>query len=319
MNEVDVVQFLRCLGTAEESIHVKPDWVASPCPLAPWTHEHGTDSHPSFAIRVVDGGESYYNCYACGSGDLLSMVEDLIKYGAQAPKYDTKSALQLVYREQEGGIVLKIRDYAEPEVPLDVPFDDEWLYENFRPPYDTPDAVKYLSKRGVSADTILDLDIRYDLTHKTVCFPIRNWDDVLVGVRGRYIHDWGGPRYHDYDYDGKRNKLPWFGEHWVDLTKPVVFVESVFDVAAVYPIYKNVVAPLSVGISKQKARRMSGATEIITMFDGDKGGQRAQGIVNKYFPDAIITHLQVPYGKDPGDMEPELLRELLGEPVALTI
>lgn len=320
MQQADVVQFLRALGVPADDVHVRDsEWVTCPCVLAPWLHERGSDSNPSFGVKVEESGESHFNCYACETGDLQRLVERLIEFGAQPPRYDTKSALQLVYREMEGGVALSIKDYAEePEVPLDEIFDEEWWDEGFTDAWDVKPARKYLKRRGVDKSTAWDLDVRYDVTHNTVCFPIRNWEGLLVGVRGRYIHDWH-LRYHMYDNGrGVRNKLPWFGEQWVDLTKTVVFVESVFDLARVYPVYTNVVAPLTVGISKQKARRMSGAADVVTMFDGDKGGQRAQAVVDRYFRDSIVQHVQLPHDKDPGDLSTDEIHDLLEDLCPLT-
>lgn len=44
-------------------------WVSIHCPLAPWTHERGSDRSPSAGISVNDG-VSIFNCFAAGTGVL---------------------------------------------------------------------------------------------------------------------------------------------------------------------------------------------------------------------------------------------------------
>ena len=62
MNLEQVKQFALAVGTKVEN-H-SGDWAACCCPLAPFTHDSGRDSHPSFAIRHGDNLESIFNCLA---------------------------------------------------------------------------------------------------------------------------------------------------------------------------------------------------------------------------------------------------------------
>lgn len=45
--------------------HSTSDYIQISCPFAKWTHTKGTDSHPSFSIRCVDGEPSTYQCFTC--------------------------------------------------------------------------------------------------------------------------------------------------------------------------------------------------------------------------------------------------------------
>jgi len=148
-----------------------------------------------------------------------------------------------------------------------------------------------------------------------VAFPIRDFNGDLCGLRARRLAPTDDqPRYHNYKSGtGKHNVLVWYGEHWLNFDKPVLMCESVFDVASAFRVYRNVCAPMTAGFKEERARRMKQAIEIVTLFDGDKAGDKARQRVSRYLSAAKITHLYPPEGrKDPGEMTIPELRELLG-------
>jgi len=310
MNLDQVRQFALAVGTRVES--VSGEWASMRCPLSPWTHDSGKDSHPSCAISYGDNIESIFNCFTCESGDLLQMVQLLQGHGAQQPKYDLKAAMKMWATEESQDLVLTFTEgnqrYA---VEADVVW-PEMVLAGFMRACKVPMAMDYLHDRKVSQKLADDLDIRWDLSRRAVCFPVRNWSGALVGLRGRYTQPGDGPRYHDYGHKGQRNKLPWYGESTIDLDKTVLMVESVFDYTSVRRVYKNVIAPLSVGISKSKARRLRDAPDVVTLFDCGQGGDKGRSKIAKHLPGTQFTHL-LPTGgaDDPGDMTKKQLKKLL--------
>jgi hypothetical protein len=194
----------------------------------------------------------------------------------------------------------------------------EHFLDNFMPAWLVPKAMAYLRGRRVKRDTARALNILWDLQRGTVCFPVRNWDGDLVGLRGRYLVD-SGARYHDYDYQGTRNKFPWYGESTVDLDYPVLMVESVFDYASAYRVYKNILAPLTVGLSKEKCSRVQHAFEVVTLFDNGVGGDKGRSKITQGLPSSVVTNLRCPAGRDdPGDMKKKELWEVLKGHIVLT-
>ena len=288
------------------------DWAQCKCPLSPWTHDSGRDSHPSCAISYGSNIESIFNCFTCESGDLFQMIQLLDQNGAKQPRYNLKAAREMWAAEESQDLVL---DFKEGNSPQAVETDIVWpelALEGFMRARKVPMAMEYLSARNVSPEMADDLDIRWDLARRAVCFPVRNWSGALVGLRGRYTVPGDGPRYHDYGHHGQRNKLPWYGETTVDVDKTVVMVESVFDFTSVRRIYKNILAPLSVGISRNKARRVRDALEVVTIFDSGKGGDKARDKISKQLPATQFTHLLPTNGKDdPGEMKKKQLKKLL--------
>lgn len=317
MDKGSVIQFLKALNARSIQPHGK--WVIAACPLAPWQHQSGRDAHPSFAIKVDPDKEAIYNCFSCGGGDLISLLYKLREYGAARPKYDLKRAMELAVADGERPVKFHVKEWGEvvEEEPY-VTFPEPWL-ATFHHAIDTPRARRYLrQKRRLSDHVITSLDIRYDTSRDTVCFPIRDFEGALCGLRGRYIAPTDDRRYHMYgNYAGQRNNMVWYGEPWIDFDKALILCESVFDLAAIYPHYRNVCAPLSVSFGAAKARRLREAIDIVTLFDADKGGDKARQRVDKYFRAARVTHLYPPDGMDPGDMTVAELRALLSSAVRL--
>ena len=250
MNHQQIRKFLKALGSDPGETYEHEQWIVTSCPLAPWTHDSGTDSNPSFAINCKPSGESYYHCFTCKSGDLLSLLQLLKGYGAQKPKYNIKEAMEVLAEEEEDDVSLDIKDFdaPSPDIIETVPWPNDWL-DTFWKATQVPAAMEYLNGRNVDEGTTVPLDIRWDGSKEALCFPVRDWVGRLVGLRGRRIeggyHDYAGPLNH-------RNKLVWYGEHNVMLDAPVLIVESVFDFASAWRVYKNIVAPLSVGMSPAK-------------------------------------------------------------------
>lgn len=316
MNLEQVRQFALAVGTKVET--VSGEWARCQCPLSFWTHDSGRDSHPSFAIQYGDNIESAFNCYACEAGDLHKLITLLADYGAKKPRYDLRQATRLWSMEESGDAPLVFMDDSKI---VNIHADKVWpesALDGFMLAWKVPMAMEYLDARKVSQKVAITLDVRWDLGRRTVCFPVRNWRGQLVGMRGRYINPGDGARYHDYGFRGYRNKLPWYGEHIVDVDRAVVMVESVFDFTSVYRVYRNVLAPLTVGLSRDKCRRVRNALEVVTLFDNGKGGDKGRSKISEGLPDSIITHVLPPaHADDPGDMTKKELRKALKKHIVL--
>ena len=89
-------------------------------------------------------------------------------------------------------------------------------------------------------------------------------------------------------------------------------VESVFDAAAVYGVYKNVCAPMTALVSKEKADRLKAATELVLFFDADKAGNAGRRKIRNFFQKSYIQDIYPTGGaKDPGEMRRSELIEVL--------
>jgi len=316
MNLEQVRQFARAVGTRVES--ASGEWAQVKCPFAPFLHDSGRDSHPSAAISYGNSIESVYNCFTCEAGDLFTMLERLRELGAKAPRYDLKAAMDMWVAEESADLVLNFNkgDYKEA-VEKDQAWPESYL-DGYPLAYKIPMAMDYLNDRSVSRQLAFTLDIRWDLRRRAVSFPVRNWGGALVGMRGRRLCPGDAPPYHMYGCDDKRNKLVWYGESTIDLDKTVVMVESVFDYASVFRVYQNILAPLSVGIGRDKAKRVRDSIEIVTLFDRGQGGDKGRDKISKYLPKLHVTHLLPPKrAGDPGEMTVKRLTKKLSKYMVL--
>ena len=315
MNKNSIAQFLVNLGGTISASQNRKGYVLSTCPLAPYTHESGVDNHPSFAVSVKERGESRYNCFSCQNhGSLSDLVFKLKRFDpTNEAGYKFKDSLQLIAQELDDIQVGNLPDFEDHVVDPDkiVYFPEETL-ETYKRAVHVPLAMEYLTGRGLSESTVDFFDLRYDTHKHTVCFPIRDTSGKLCGFHGRYINPPPeSSKYHAYKWKAKVNKIVWLGEQWVDPELPVVLVESVFDLAAVYPVYPNVMCSLSAGIGAGKLKRIKAFLEVFTFYDNDKGGDMAREAITKHLEYSAIVDLYPPKGKDPGDMSKEDIKSLL--------
>lgn len=333
MDKITVKQFAQLIGTKIEGVS-SAGWLQARCPLAPWTHDSGKDSSPSFAIESKPGKRSRFYCFACEGGDLYTLLQRLKELGAQLPKYKLGEAMKLVVAEDDEDVVQSIREYGERPPKEDDDGNNDAIFSEkqlaqWGPAWANLEArAALVQKRQMGEAVATALDLRYNHKLHGVTFPIRDFDGRLCGLRTRRLTPGDDePSYHMHkNYEGHYNRLVWYGEDTVDFSKPVLMVESVFDRAAVWPIYRNVVAPLTVGMGEPKIRRMTDAYDLVTLFDKGKGGDKARKLIDKHLPDSVRLHLQ-PRGthfahddreaKDPDEMRRDELQALLAEHLPL--
>lgn len=284
-------------------------WVKASCPLAFARHASGKDSNPSFGIRIEPTGQSICNCFACNvKGGLSTLLTELLYElrKGNGPKLKLAEAFKLVEEENDAGY-FEQGDW-NPQVKDEkqvVEWPEDWL-SSFKLAMSVPRAYEFLFKRGVTSKLAAELELRYDSVGDMVGFPIRTAEGKLAGMRGRLIVTAGDFRYYDYKWKGVSNTgLIWLGEHKVDMGKPVVVVEGPFDYAAIVPVYRNVLANLSTGLSERKARRLATAVEVLSFFDNDLAGELAEKELRKHVGKVTVVrkvHYPSKDVKDPGDM-----------------
>ena len=266
------------------------------------------DRHPSFGISLK--APHRYRCFSCSeSGPLDELLYSLRRF-APGEEYRLGEAVQLIAAAHDDAPDVDIPEWEDEPKHQVQPW-PEWYVESFPPATRMMTAVEYLRGRGLNAVTARGLDLRYDPQRRRVLFPLRDFGGALVGLHGRTVCN-AQPAYLAYGNDlCPYNPVCWLGEHWVDFDKPVLMVESVFDLAAVWPHYTNAVAPLYAGLFRRKVERMADAFHVVTLFDDDNAGDDARMSVAKWGRHHLLTHVRPVGAKDPGDMDSEVLRELL--------
>lgn len=309
MNKHSITNVIEALGHQVRGL--SGDWVQTNCPLAPWRHESGTDKNPSFGVEVNNAGKSRCHCFSCDfNGDLEDLILELQVNAKDTLGLNYTALRDLVEKAEEGAMLPTAWEPPEEDDGIDRPFPEYWL-KSFPPATTSPEAMAYLKKRFTPLSVIQLCDLRWDSDRRRVCFPIRDFNGVLMGLHGRAIDKDNQPPYHVYRFKGTSNRHIWLGEHWVDFDKPVVVTESVFDLTRVLQVYRNVVSPLSANVKDVTAKRMLGAYRIVTMYDGDKAGWRARAKLQKMLPKSTFTHINLPHEKDPGDMSIDEIADMI--------
>ncbi|MCO5157899.1 MAG: hypothetical protein M9945_14315 [Aquamicrobium sp.] len=316
------VKFLKMLGAKVPLAQKRAGWIVSDCPLGPWRHEGGKSSPEVFGVKR-EGGDAFCNCFACGyHGRMSDLVLEMQMLNGKQPEIAVKwSEINALIEEAENDDLLDL-DFPDIEEVLfgakeELHLFPEWWLDSFPPWREVTFAREYLKNRDVPAGIADKLDIRADTKdgERRVCFPVRDFEGRLVGLHGRAIEEGANPRYRMYLQAKRNNPIVWYGESWVDRSKPILVVEGPFDVASVLKVYDNVVSPLFVNPSAEKIRRMADALEVYTLFDrgkgGDAGREKFAAVLGKTH---VLVHLMVPEGlKDPGACSPAALFDILHE------
>jgi hypothetical protein len=313
------LHFLSKLFVKVSTDQSRGTWTESECPLQPWKHDQGKSSPKVFGIRVEEG-DSLTKCFACGwAGSQLDLLVRLKQLNSKehAHNYPFGELTQMVYDAEanaefdpdEIGIEELLSQKKEPlhEFP-------EWWLESFTPYHASQDALAYLAQRQVPECIAEALDLRYDSAQRRLCFPVRDFNGMLVGLHGRALDEDTEPRYRMYRYAKKNNPLVWLGEHWLDPNKPVIAVEGPFDLAQTVRVFRNTVTPLFAVPGLDKMKRMGDVLTWGTLLDRGTGGNQGRVRFTQAYPDAHITHLLPPdHCKDPGAMTVQELAEVIGE------
>ena len=83
MHQDSMVKLLKMLGSKIPMAQQRAGWFVASCPLAPWTHDGGTDKNPAFAVKK-EPGDAFCTCFACGWVVRLDLNQCLACYVAVA-------------------------------------------------------------------------------------------------------------------------------------------------------------------------------------------------------------------------------------------
>ena len=340
-----VVKILDILGTPKVTIS-GAGWVRAHCPFARWTHAGGSDSFPSFAIRIDDDNESQFKCQACGrKGHLKGLVyqlqavtqkefPDLQKLvatdGIGRPEASRKRANNATFYSDKvkfAGITTTsktVKKFAREPPPI--------LPEKMLHQYREMDLEIMLYLHGpdrkLNDETLDRWEIGWDDRSGRITIPIRDLEGNLVGLSRRLF---GKPRKRfrkgkgkEYDEPkylhskGFRRDFFLYGEHLIDKTIRHAYVtESFFDVMYLDQLgYPNALAIMGSYLSLlQKAKIEKFFDEISVVRHGDvAGAEMAVGIQKMLSGSVQVNIFECPEGEDANSMSPKELVALLGPP-----
>jgi DNA primase len=313
LNQQSAEVFLRALGSKKVDFSSLP-WVHGNCPLARWKHQKGTDTKPSFGV-LTGPVKTRCHCFSCNtSGSPTEIIKEILLRANGEHGYDLRTA-ERVLEDDEGLLDLSVDEEARYEQPV-IPF-PESFWHSFVPVTGIDEPQSYLHSRGISLAEMKKHDIRWDGLQRRVCFPVRGFDGLLYGVRGRAIDSTNQPRYMSYPCSHVTNPQVWLGESTVDFDDPILVAEASFQRLACMRLYPNVVAPLSASIHAAQAKRMSKGFCFVHLFDGDKAGREASKKLRAFLPKAKHVVLYLPDDCGPDDISMNELHDILARALPL--
>lgn len=284
------------------------------CPLAPWTHERGSDDKPSMGINF-SSHPAYCHCFACGySGNIYNL---LYKYGAYKDNPEIKK-LSKTLRHENRFADLKDRvnrfTKFEEEEETTVYLLDSAL-RNFPSVKEYKRALDYLDSREISSKIQDIFDLRYDTQKDTIVMPVRSKDGRLVGATGRYLEP-QGPKY--YHYFGMRTQYTLGGYHLLGDSKRVVLVEGPFCLMRGYEwkfsLDYEILCTFGAKISGWQAGQISSfADSVLLGYDNDTAGDLARDAAFKHLYGSVpsVRAINFPKGQDTGSSTFESYKDLI--------
>lgn len=334
------------------------DYIRCSCPhglIGKQFHHNKNLNNPAYQISITADGWIRGHCHSCQSDDEWDDVELLfLQLTHRAQYYPDELMLPNILKRLADAINACIEHHVEGYVTPPEKFGgSSFAYSpkefaeypmhlwNYYPSVLLfPDATHYLISRGLSEETIVEMDIRFGSFNPPyhhakpipyVGFPYKDALGRRAGIRWRctlpdetYSEEATSKRgykilKHTPYLDAKvqcNSSLVWYREDLLDESAPILIVEGQFDVAAILPFYKNVTCLFKNSASPQKLSVLQNVAGIIWLGDNDEDGQGDKGRekAKKYFDSVGVYYLDLHYPakfNDAGEMPVELLEPLI--------
>lgn len=256
MKEVDLRRILTQLGIRPLGRTSSKGWIAFPCPMAPWTHNRGTDRRASAAAHVNERDVSVWACQGCHTKGSIARL---------AREYSQMRGIQIPGIEEditaaESGALLNVGEWGEIDrtlEPEELRVIDETMFAGIYPPAAAVhEARAYLIWRQIPRATAEKLELCFDEDEKEkrIIFPVRGREGQLHGLTGRTLYDDIQPKIKDYFGLQKRALI--LGQHLWRPGLPLVIVEGLFAYAHLHAIgvadFANIGAILGSELTPEK-------------------------------------------------------------------
>ena len=287
MDRTSIKNLIREVLGAGTELKDQGEWVSTHCPLAPWTHTHGTDRNMSFGIKVNHQDSSIFNCLTCKrKGTLQYLLNTLSYYSGES--YDDLTA-EVELNEVIGSTPPtwdERHTYDSKNAELGDPVSTDFLDI-----YDSAVGHWYLQDRGISDEVAKTLGLCYDPDNygvERILFPVFSEDGGFYGYTGRAVVSDADPRIRDYF--GLPKRLLLLGAEFIDTDTDdyIVIVEGLFDYARLFSYGIPVVASMHSGLTPHQARILKNFNlPAYPMYDDDKAG--GDGV--KLIKEALVKHI----------------------------
>jgi hypothetical protein len=178
--------------------------------------------------------------------------------------------------------------------------------------FDAQRARRYLQRRGMSREEILEADVRLDGLR--VAFPVRNREGTPVGYVARsFVDSNSGPKYLTPSWFGKSEHL--YGAERLVEGRVAVLAEGVFDVIGGRRAVPEAtwLGLLGSTISEAQVRLLVAAKPAfaIIMLDAD-AERKARDVARKVGVALPVLRAELPE-EDPGSADPQIIRAVFAK------
>lgn len=314
MDREGVISLIKDLNGPNAATEVNGDWINSNCPLAPWTHESGKDSKPSFGVQVNEEGESRFYCFTCHSkGSIKRLLKLIAENTNDYSLYDYYEPL--LKNEEFAGGPLPEWSGRKPKTKEKTTHTVKPLDEDYEDLYDPVDFVY----RGISVETAQRIGLVHGEDSRgahRIIFPVRGLNGELYGYTGRATEADVVPKVRDFHGLQKENLL--LGLHTLPHdAEYVCIVEGLYDYARQLQYGEPVVSTMHANLTEQQSRILIKlGLPVVVFYDNDKAGKEG----TKIAIDRLIQHVpvrrvvypkQAPKGCDPGKLSKKHSKWLL--------
>jgi 5S rRNA maturation endonuclease (ribonuclease M5) len=330
MREHAIRMFLEALGVERISITEDRGWVNCPCPLAPYTHAGGSDTRPSFGIKIDEQGPSVYWCFGCSpKGHRLDWL--LHSFFVASGMYPREAAHvflseELLHTELDEDSIQRLDLWVEQPPKQVEPLPPKVLKKypllQRKSDYEARSIRTWLEVvRGIPEYIQNLYRLRYNYHKQTIIFPLTDSRGNIFVLRERMRKEkrmWtvnpelaGFP---NMDFPKLKDVGVWFGMMLVDWSSPVIVVEGEIDVMKLSSLgFFNAIGSATSSVSDSQIDALT-VTSLILGFDADKAGNFARnriidrmrrniGHVPMYDADwSLATKEDGSPCKDPGDI-----------------
>ena len=253
------------------------NWLVAKCPFAEYLHEYGTDTNPSFFIKVAPDGYSGYNCYTCKQTGNLTRFFD--KLGSLRGHDYNALAIRALLEETPDNF--EDWDQVRDEEARMTPLDKDIYFRMYPSALSSKNSVNYLRRRDISKETVELLEIRHDPDEARILFPVYGSQERLYGFTGRTTlpkEKWPRTKFAKVkDYSGLKKDRLLLGEHLIQDDKPILLVEGLFAYANMYEIgadeFCSPVASMGSHLSIHQASILTDyGLPVYLLYDNDLAG-----------------------------------------------
>lgn len=328
MQSIAIKRFLIALGVDESEIQEREGYINAPCPLAPWTHGGGVDSHPSFGIKISNKSRSFYWCFGC-SPEAVRLAGLLHRVWLLTGRYPYKAAEILteheVYKKNKEKTPEPIDEWADArkkEKPLSGPVLRNYPLLQTASGYEAKRCRDYFRSRGISEQIFNRCGVRYNPHRSTLIYPLTDHSDKIFVLREKSRktrESWTvSPKlagFPDMKFSTLRYVGAWFGMGLVLWDKPVMVVEGAEDAMRAASLgFLNTIGSLTASVTDAQIDALLRARVLYLGYDSDVGGSFA----HRRITDRIGKRVEIyelnwatakkkdgNFCKDPGDLPNE--------------